>query len=114
VGVTTGAWTEEQAKAMLAELHLNEVLTFDQKMPLEFHAEMQKTYTVLQNIAIFSGILILAAVLLGLFLGGARAGVRVMMGKPAHTEPEFLTISLRESETEHFAKIHSEKGDGIN
>jgi hypothetical protein len=112
VGVTTGAWTEAQAKSMLSEMHLNEVLSFDQKMPLEFHAEMQKTYTVLQNIAIFSGILIVAAILLGLFLGGARAGIRVLMGKPAYSEPEFLTITLRESETEHFAKIHSEKSDG--
>ena len=108
VGVTTGAWTEAQARAMLAELHLNEEISFDQKMPLEFHAEMRKTYTVLQNIAIFSGILIFGAILLGLFLGGARAGIRVLMGKPAHSEPEFLTISLRESETEHFAKIHLE------
>jgi hypothetical protein len=108
VGVTTGAWTVAQAKAMLAEVHLNEDLTFDKKLPLEFHAEIRKTATLLENIAIFSGILIVSAILLGLFLGGARAGIRKLQGKPAHSEPEFLTISLRESETEHFAKIHSE------
>jgi len=112
VAVTTGGWTEAQAKALVGSVHLNEEVTFDQKMPLEFHAEVRKTASLLENIAIFSGILILAAILLGLFLGGARAGIRRLQGKPAYVEPEFLTISLRESETEHFEKIHSENSEG--
>jgi hypothetical protein len=37
----------------------------------------------------------LAAIVLGVFLGGARAGIRVLQGKPAASEPEFLTIDLR-------------------
>ncbi len=112
VGVTTGAWSEAQAKAMLAGVHLNEEVTFDRKLPLEFHAEIRKTASLLENIAIFSGILIVAAILLGLFLGGARAGIRKLQGKPAYSEPEFLTISLRESESEHFEKIHLEVAPG--
>jgi hypothetical protein len=112
VAVTTGAWTVAQAKALVGSVHLNDEVTFDQKMPLEFHAEIRKTASLLENIAIFSGILILAAILLGLFLGGARAGIRRLQGKPAYVEPEFLTISLRESETEHFEKIHSDEGNG--
>ncbi len=110
VAVTTGAWTAAQAKALVDGVHLNEEVTFDRKMPLEFHAEIQKTASLLENIAIFSGVLIVAAILLGVFLGGARAGIRKMQGKPAYVEPEFLTITLRESETEHFKKIHSEAG----
>ena len=41
-----------------------------------------------------SGVLGLAAVLLGLFLGVGRASIRVLMGKPAATEPEFLRLDL--------------------
>jgi hypothetical protein len=37
----------------------------------------------------------LAAIVLGLFFGGGRALIRVMQGKPAATEPEFLRIDLR-------------------
>jgi len=33
-------------------------------------------------------------VVIALFLGGARAAIRVMQGKPAATEPEFLRIDL--------------------
>jgi hypothetical protein len=39
-------------------------------------------------------VLILAALVLGVFLGGARAGWRVLHGKPAYSDPEFLTIDL--------------------
>lgn len=95
LGMTSGAWTPEEATALLAGLHLNQEVSFDQKLPLEFHAEVRKTATLLQSIAIFTGVLILAAVVLGVFLGGARAAIRVLQGKPAAHEPEFLTIDLR-------------------
>jgi hypothetical protein len=32
---------------------------------------------------------------LGLFFGGGRALIRVLQGKPAASEPEFLRIDLR-------------------
>ena len=95
VAMANGAMSAEQAHALVEGIKLNQELSFDQKMPLEFHAEVKKTASLLQNIAVLCGVLIAAAVLLGLFLGGARAGVRVLMGKPAASEPEFLTINLR-------------------
>ncbi len=108
VGMVSGGLGAEQAQGLVAGLHLNEEVSFDQKMPLEFHAEVQKTASLLENIAVLCGVLILAAVLLGLFLGGARAGMRVMMGKPAASEPEFLTINLRDEPKALFA----ERGEG--
>ncbi len=96
IGVATGGFSPEQAKELIEGLHTNDMLTFDKKMPLEFHAEIVKTYTLMQNIALFSGVVAGAAILLGLFLGGARAGWRVMHGKSAASEPEFLTINLRD------------------
>ena len=95
LGIASGALSADQAEALVGGLHLNEEVTFDQKMPLEFHTEVRKTASLLQNIAVLCGVLILAALLLGLFLGGARAGIRMLMGKPAASEPEFLTINLR-------------------
>ena len=104
IGITSGGLKAEQAAALIGTLHLSEEVTFDKKMPLEFHAEVKKTASLLQNIAVLSGVLILAAILLGLFLGGARAGIRVLMGKPAASEPEFLSINLRDQPDALFRK----------
>ncbi len=94
VEMTQGGFTPEQALALLASVNLNEEVTFDKPIQPEFHAEVRKTYTLLQSIAIFCGVGTLAAIVLGVFLGGARAGIRVLQGKPAASEPEFLTIDL--------------------
>jgi hypothetical protein len=95
VEMTQGDFTPDQALGLLASVKLSEEVTFDKPMPPEFHAEIRKTYTLLQSIAIFCGVGTLAAIVLGVFLGGARAGIRVLQGKPAASEPEFLTIDLR-------------------
>lgn len=95
VEMTQGGFTPEQALALLASVKLNQEITFDKPVPPEFHAEIRKTYTLLQEISIFCGVGTLAAIVLGVFLGGARAGIRVLQGKPAASEPEFLRIDLR-------------------
>ena len=93
--LATGAWPVADAEKIVNGIHLRSEMTFDKPMPPEFHVELQKTYSLLESIAIFSGVGALAAIILGLFLGFGRAAVRVMMGKPAATEPEFLRIDLR-------------------
>jgi hypothetical protein len=95
--VTTGAWKPEAAQAMVDGIHLRDVMSFDKPLPLEFHAEIQKTYSLLESIVIFCCFSAVAMVVLALFLGGGRALIRVMQGKPAATEPEFLRIDLRGS-----------------
>lgn len=95
VGMTTGGLSAGHAKDLLDSLRLNQQVTFDKPMPLEFHAEMKKTYSLMQSIALFCGLGLVACVLLGLFLGAGRAGIRILQGKPAAVEPEFLTINLR-------------------
>jgi hypothetical protein len=92
--MTTGAWTPTEAKAMVEGIHLRNQLTWNKPMPLEFHAEVKKTYSLLSSIATFCGLGALAAIVLGLFFGGGRAAIRVMQGKPAASEPEFLRIDL--------------------
>ena len=94
--LTTGDWTPAEAQAIIAGDHLRDQLSWNKTPPLEFHAEVQKTASLLVSIAELSGALMLAAVVLGLFFGGGRAALRVLQGKPAATEPEFLAINLRE------------------
>ena len=57
--------------------------------------DTKKLLRFLQSWVINTVAVALAAVILGLFLGYGRAAIRVMQGKPAASEPEFLRIDLR-------------------
>ena len=95
VMVASGGFKPDEAEALIRDIHLRTELTWNKQMPLEFHTEIRKTASLLTSIVVLSGVLGLAAVLLGLFLGLGRAWIRVLMGKPAATEPEFLRLDLR-------------------
>jgi hypothetical protein len=92
--LTTGAWSADEAQRMVDGIHLRSEVTWDKPVPLDFATEVHKTFSLLENIAIFCAISALAMLVLGLFLGYGRALIRVMQGKPAATEPEFLRIDL--------------------
>lgn len=92
--LTTGPWRPADAEKMIHGIHLREVMSWNKPLPLDFHTEVTKTYSLLTSIVIFCGMGALAAVVLGLFFGGGRAAIRVMQGKPAASEPEFLRIDL--------------------
>jgi len=92
--LTTGPWTPADAKATVDGIHLRNELTWNKPLPPEFHVEVRKTVSLLTSILIFCGLGALAAIVLGLFFGGGRAAIRVLQGKPAATEPEFLRIDL--------------------
>ena len=94
LSLTTGAWTPESAQKMVESVHLHDILTWNKTPPLDFKIEVRKTVSLLTSIAILSGLLALAAIVLGLFFGFGRAAIRVLQGKPAATEPEFLRIDL--------------------
>ena len=95
VVIATGTWPAGAAQKIVDGIHLRVDASFDRPMPLEFHTEIRKTYTLFQSIAIFCGLGAVASIVLALFFGGGRALIRVMQGKPAYTEPEFLHIDLR-------------------
>jgi hypothetical protein len=105
--MTTGAWKASEAQAIVEGVHLRSQLTWNKPMPLEFHSEVRKTYSLLTSIAAFCGLGALAAIVLGLFFGGGRAAIRVMQGKPAASEPEFLRINL----SGQSSRIHT---DGVS
>jgi hypothetical protein len=92
--VAAGTFSADDAQNFVENIHLHNELSFDKPMPLEFHTELRKTYSLLSSIAILSGAGMLAAVILGLFLGGGRAMVRKLQGKDAATDAEFLSLHL--------------------
>jgi hypothetical protein len=94
VMLAQGTFSADEAQRMLENIHLKQQVSIDRDMPPVFQAEVSKTASLLVNIVVLSGILILAAVLLGVFLGGGRAAIRVMRGKSAAVEPEFLSLHL--------------------
>jgi hypothetical protein len=94
VMVASGALPGNEAAAMIQNVHMDQLVAIDKYMAPVFHTEVVKTFSLLTNIAVLSGVLMGAAVLLGLFLGGGRALIRVLQGKPAASEPEFLSLHL--------------------
>src|ERR1700742_633722 len=94
VMLASGALPGNEAQKLIENVHMKQEVAIDHNMAPVFHAEVQKTFSLLTNIAILSGVLMGAAVLLGLFLGGGTALIRVMQGKPAAAEPEFLSLHL--------------------
>jgi hypothetical protein len=90
----TGSFPPEEAQRMIENIHLRSEVTWDKKLAPEFHAEVRKTASLLTSILMFSGLLMLAAIFLALFFGVGRASIRVMRGKPAASEPEFLALGL--------------------
>lgn len=92
--LTTGPWNLAEAQKMVEGVQLHEIVSWNRPIPPSFHSEVQKTYSLLTSIAIFCGLGALAAIVLGLFFGAGRAAIRVLQGKPAASEPEFLRIDL--------------------
>ena len=88
-----GSFAGDAAQQMIAGIHLSR-MTFNQDAHPPFKVVAAQTFTLLENIAVLSGVLGAGAVLLGLFLGLGRAWFRVLRGKPAAVEVEFLSLHL--------------------
>ncbi len=111
VMLAKGSFSGDEAQKMLENIHLRQVLSYDKDVQPVFHVEVQKTASLLQNIVVLSGVLMLAAVLLGFFLGFGRAWFRVLRGKPAAVEMEFLSLHLApQNEAPKFQPEEAEKG----
>jgi hypothetical protein len=91
--LATGTFAGDAAQQLIAGIHLRQ-MTFDQDAHPPFKVVAAQTFSLLENIAILSGVLGAGAVLLGFFLGFGRAWFRVLRGKPAAVEVEFLSLHL--------------------
>ncbi len=94
IALANGSFSAADAQALTDGVHMRQEVSIDKDVQPVFHVEIQKTASLLTNVALLFGILAVAAVLLGLFLGGGRAFIRVMRGKSAAVEPEFLSLHL--------------------
>jgi hypothetical protein len=96
VVVTSGNFSSKEAQDVLARVKYEAAITWNH--PEGYVSEVGKTARLLLGILYLTGILGAGALLLGLFLGGGRALVRVMRGKSASTlnEEQFITLKLRD------------------
>lgn len=92
--VAEGTFSPDAAQALVENTHLRQILSTDKDMPTPDVVETRKTFGLFANIIVFSMVLAGAAVLLGIFLGGGRAILRMLQGKPPATEAEFLSLHL--------------------
>jgi hypothetical protein len=96
VMLADGTFSDELAQQMVENIHMKQIASIDKNLEVAAAGptEVQKTASLLVNIAVLCGVLMLAAVLLGFFLGGGRAMIRVLRGKDAASEAEFLSLHL--------------------
>jgi hypothetical protein len=96
LAVVSGNLEPEKAQTFLASIHFNDAVTINH--PEGYVSEGAKMYRLLIGITMLTVILMGAAILLGIFLGGGRALLRVMRGKTASalSEEEFISLHLEQ------------------
>ncbi len=94
VAVTTGSFPANEARKLVGQVNYTADVTWNN--PKGYFSEASKTARLLLSIAVLTGVLCGAAVILGLFLGGGRAAYRWVRGKPVSTlqESEFISLHL--------------------
>jgi hypothetical protein len=94
VAVTSGKFSSKEAQLLLGAVKYGAEVTWNH--PEGYVNEVRKTARLLLGIVYLTGILGGAAVLLGLFLGGGRALIRVLRGKPPSVlnDDDFISLKL--------------------
>jgi len=94
VAVVSGNVPPQRAQQLLSQIRFSDYVTMDR--PEGYVSEGAKMYHLLMGITALVLILIVAALMLGLFLGGGRALVRKVRGKPVSSvsDEEFISLHL--------------------
>jgi hypothetical protein len=94
VAVTSGNFSSSEAQALLAAVKYEAEVTVNH--PEGYVSEVKKTARLLLGILYLTGILGGASIVVGLFLGGGRALMRRLRGKPVSTlnDEQFITLKL--------------------
>lgn len=94
VAIAGGSYSAAKARQLLDAVKFNDMVTINH--PEGYVSETMKLYGLLRGITVLVVILVCAALLLGLFLGGGRALVRRLRGKPVSSvsEEEFISLHL--------------------
>jgi hypothetical protein len=94
LAVVSGNLPAPKAQQLLDAIRFNDAVTINH--PEGYVPETVKLYRLLTGITMLTVILVGGALLLGIFLGGGRAMLRVLRGKPASSvsEEEFISLHL--------------------
>ncbi|HEX4038968.1 MAG TPA: DUF6599 family protein [Acidobacteriaceae bacterium] len=94
VAIANGSYSAPRAQQLVGAVRFNDAVTVDH--PEGYVPETVKLYRLLYGITMLVVVLFGAALLLGIFLGGGRALIRMLRGKPASTvgEEEFISLHL--------------------
>ncbi|HEX4005356.1 MAG TPA: DUF6599 family protein [Acidobacteriaceae bacterium] len=94
LAVVSGNFPAQKAQTLLDSIHFDDTVTINH--PEGYVSEGAKLYRLLYGITVLTMVLAGAAVLLGVFLGGGRAMLRILRGKSASTlsEEEFISLHL--------------------
>lgn len=94
VAILTGAYPPGNAKQLLDRVRFSDYVTINH--PEGYVPETVKLYRLLLGITVLVAVLMFAALLLGLFLGGGRAFYRRLRGKPVSSmaDDEFISLHL--------------------
>jgi hypothetical protein len=94
VAVTSGQFTSAESQALLGEVKYQAEVTWSR--PGSGESEVRKAAEMLMGIAYLTAILIACSLLLAAMLGGGRALLRTVRGKPASSvyEEDFISLNL--------------------
>jgi hypothetical protein len=94
LAIASGSASAVKATQLVKAVHFNDAVTINH--PEGYVPETVKVYRLLFGITMLVTVLVCAALLLGLFLGGGRALIRVLRGKPVSSvsEEEFISLHL--------------------
>jgi drug/metabolite transporter superfamily protein YnfA len=96
VMLAEGTFSPDEAQRMLEDIHMKQQVSSDRDMTFALtpHEQVMQGASLFKSILILGGVLMLAAVVIGVFLGAGRAAYRMARGKPAAAEVEFLSLHL--------------------
>jgi hypothetical protein len=97
VALTSGSFSERQAQQLLGSIHYDANIIWNNTTG--YIPETTKAARLLVNIILASSIICLISLALGIALGGGRALIRVLQGKPASAMDEtfeFTKLNLRD------------------
>lgn len=94
VAVTSGSFSNNEAQSLLAQIKYEAEVTVDHAK--SYVSEVKKTARLVLGIIYLTFILGGSSMLVGLFLGGGRAVVRRLRGKPISSlnDEDFITLKL--------------------
>lgn len=108
VALTSGSFSSAQAQSLIEQVKYRADITWNRGDGDNSKREVKNAAAMLLGIAYLTAIIAACALLLGSFLGGGRALLRILRGRPASAvyEEDFISLGLSEWPRESARKVH--------